>query len=185
MNNIIRTVGIIFILLTIHSCSGIKVSEDYEQGYDFSALKTFTWKPNENNEYGITDNDLLDKRIRSAIQNSLLAKNYIQIDSGVPDFFISYNVTVEQKISNSNVSGGISLGRSSAGRYGSIGISTGSRARVYNQGTLLIDVTDTVNNKLVWRGIGAQSVSEYPDSEKTTALINETVEKLLSQFPPE
>jgi hypothetical protein len=184
MNILKRIFCIIPLLLTICACSGIKVSQDYDQEYDFSKLNTFAWKPNESNEYGITNNDLLDNRIRSAITNNLLAKNYTQTDSGKPDFFISYHVTVEQKVSNSNVSGGISLGRSSAGRYGSIGISTGSRARVYNQGTLLIDVTDAASSKLVWRGNSSQPVSEHSDPDKSTALINDTVEKVLSQFPP-
>jgi hypothetical protein len=180
----IRIVWIIFFLFTINACSGINVSQDYEQGYNFSKLKTFAWKPNENNEYGVTDNDLLEKRISTAIQNNLLAKNYKMIDSGVPDFYISYHVTVEQKISNSNISGGVSLGRSSRGRYGSIGISSGSQVRAYDQGTLLIDVTDVENDKLVWRGISTQSVSEHSSPDKSTALINETIDKVLLQFPP-
>ena len=75
-------------------------------------------------------------------------------------------------------------GRSSRSRYGSIGISTGSQVRTYDQGALLIDVTDVGNNKLVWRGISTQSVSEHSDPDKSTALINETVEKVLLQFPP-
>jgi hypothetical protein len=64
------------------------------------------------------------------------------IDSGKPDFYISYHLTVKQVISSSNVSGGFSVGRSSSGRYGSIGMGTGGQVRAYDQGTLLIDVTD-------------------------------------------
>ncbi|NOQ88961.1 MAG: DUF4136 domain-containing protein [Gammaproteobacteria bacterium] len=184
MKIIIRSFWIVFALITIQACSGIKVSQDYEQDYDFSGLKTFSWKPNENNEYGITGNDLVEKRIRAAIQNNLLAKNYTQIDTGKPDFYISYHVTIEQKISSSNVSGSVSLGRSSRGRYGGIGISSGSQVKAYDQGTLLINVTDVENNKLIWRGISTQSVAEHSDPDKSTVLINETVEKVLSQFPP-
>ena len=126
MKVVIRIAWIVFVLIGIQACSGIKVSHDYAQGYDFSGLKTFACKANENGEYGIVGNDLVASRIVSAIQNNLLAKNYIQIDSGKSDFYISYYVTIKQKISSSGLSGGISMGRSSGGgRYRGAGLSSG------------------------------------------------------------
>jgi hypothetical protein len=175
---------IVLALLIVPACSGIKVSQDYEQGYDFSKLKTYAWKPNENKEYGIVDNDLMDKRVRTAIENALSARQYSQVFSGKPDFYISYHMSVEQIIRSSNVSGGFSVGGSSSGRYGRIGIGTGGRVQTYDQGTLLIDVTDGSSNKLIWRGTSTQSVSEHSDPEKITQSVNETVEKTLLQFPP-
>ncbi|MFV2005001.1 MAG: DUF4136 domain-containing protein [Gammaproteobacteria bacterium] len=168
----------------LSACSGIKVSQDYEQGYDFTALKTFTWKPNNNNEYGLKDNDLIDQRIRDAIVNQLSAKSYQLVESTTPDFYISYDLTVEQKLSNSSVSGGISIGRSSYGRYGSVGMSTGSQVRAYDQGTLLIDITEPTDGRLVWRGVSTQTVDEHASPSKSRVIINETVEAMLKQFPP-
>lgn len=173
-----------FILIFLQACSGITVSQDYEQGYNFAALKTFAWKPNNDNEYGLKDNELVDKRIRTAIVEQLSARSYTLINSAMPDFFISYNVTVEQKITSSGASGGISIGRSSRGRYGGVGMSTGSQVSAYDQGTLLIDVTIPLADKLVWRGISTQSVSEHTSPDESTVNINETVEKILAQFPP-
>jgi len=173
-----------FVLIVLQGCSGITVSQDYEKEYNFAGLKTFAWKPDGEKGYGVKDNDLVDKRIRTAIENNLLEKSYRLVDSYNPDFFISYNVTVEQKITSSGLSGGVSIGRSSYGRYGGIGMSSGSDVRAYDQGTLLIDVTIPLGDKLVWRGISTQSVSEHSSPEKSTANINETVEKVLAQFPP-
>ena len=90
------------VLFILQACSGIQVSQDYEQGYDFSRFKTFAWKPNDDNEYGISENRLMDKRIRTAIESALSAKQYTRVDSGEPDFYISYHMTVEQVISSSN-----------------------------------------------------------------------------------
>ncbi len=127
---------------------------------------------------------MVDKRIRTAIVNQFSAQQYTHIDSGALDFYISYHLTVEQKISSRNVSGGVSIGRGSLGRYGSIGISTGTQVDTYDQGTLLIDVTEAASNKLVWRGISTQMVSEHSDHEKSTRQITEAVKKMLAQFPP-
>ncbi|MCK5394633.1 MAG: DUF4136 domain-containing protein [Gammaproteobacteria bacterium] len=48
----------------------------------------------------------------------------------------------------------------------------------------MIDVTDTENNKLIWRGINTLSISEYIEPGEPKALINETVENILQQYPP-
>ncbi len=185
MKRVIAIFWVAFALLVLQACSGIKVSQDYEQGYDFSKLKTYTWKPNDDQEYGIVDNDLMDRRVRTAIENTLSARQYKQVFSGNPDFYISYHLTIEQIIHSSNVGGGFSVGRSSGGRYGSIGVGTGTRVQTYDQGTLLIDITDGSSNKLIWRGTSTQSVSEHSDPEKITQSVNETVEKTLLQFPPQ
>ena len=179
-----RIIWIISFIVLLQACSGIRVSQDYEQGYNFSALKTFAWKPNDNQGYGLKDNELVDKRIRAAILDKLSAQSYVFVNVGPSDFFISYDLTVEQKITSSGVSGGLSLGRSSYGRYGGVGISTGSQVRAYDQGTLLIDITETLGNKLVWRGISTQTVSDHSNPSESSAVINETVGKILEQFPP-
>ncbi len=184
MKNVMRLFWVVFILIYVQACSGIKVSQDYEQEYNFSGLKTFAWKPNDNDEYGIKDNELVDKRIRTAIVDQLSAKSYVLVESARPDFYISYHMTVEQKITSSGVSGGLSIGRSSYGRYGGVGMSTGSQVRAYDQGTLLIDITEPLEDRLIWRGISTQTVSEHSSPSKSTAVINETVEKILKQFPP-
>jgi len=75
------------------------------------------------------------------------------------------------------------MGRGSRGRYGSVGVSSGTQAHVYDQGTLLIDVTDTAGNKLVWRGARSQEVSGKSAPEKSTRMINETVAKITGTFP--
>ena len=181
---VIRSCWIVLTLVLLQACSGIQVSQDFEQGFDFSGLKTFAWQPNENNEWGLTDNDLVDRRIRNAIVNTLTTREFTQDDSGQADFLISYDVAVEQRINSSNVSGGVSMGRSTRGRHGSIGISTGSQISTYDQGTLLIDVTDVASDKLVWRGVSSQALPDLSDPQRLTDRVNETVAAILKQFPP-
>ena len=180
-----RIIWLSFFIVILQACSGIQVSQDYEQGYNFAALQTFAWKPNVNNEYGIKDNELVDERIREAIVEQLTAKSYVMLDSETPDFFISYNLIVKQKITSSGVSGGVSMGRSSYGRYGGVGISSGSQVRAYDQGTLSIDFTIPLEDKLIWRGISTQAVDDHSSPSKSRVIIKETVEKMLQQFPPQ
>ncbi|UCB54873.1 MAG: DUF4136 domain-containing protein [Thiotrichales bacterium] len=180
-----RLIFTAFIAIAISACSGIPVSQDFEQGFDFSGLKTFAWEANQENQWGIaSSNELVDRRVRSAIENTLTGRQFSQVDAAQADFLVLYNITVDQRISSSNVSGGVAVGRSSRGRHGSIGISTGSQVRTYDQGTLLIDVIDVASDKLVWRGTSSQALPDLSDPQRLTDHINATVAKILEQFPP-
>ena len=175
----------IFIALVVSACSGIPVSQDFEQGFDFSSLETFAWDANEDDQWGVADsNELVDRRIRSAIENTLTSRQFSQADTKQSDFLVLYNVVVDQRIRSDNVSGGVSMGRSTRGRHGSIGISTGSQIRTYEQGTLLIDVIDVASDKLVWRGTSSQALPDLSDPQRLTDHVNATVAAIFEQFPP-
>jgi hypothetical protein len=185
MNSKIKIAVAALVVIAITACSSIPVSQDFEQGFDFSTLSAFAWDANENNQWGVTgSNELVDRRIRSAIENTLTSRQFSQVDSAQADFLVLYNVVVDQRVRSSNVSGGVSIGRSTRGRHGSIGISTGSQIRTYEQGTLLIDVIDVANDRLVWRGTSAQALPDLSDPQRLTDHINATVVAILEQFPP-
>ena len=182
---ILQSFWMVLALVLLQACSGIPVSQDFEQGFDFSSLKTFTWDANEDDQWGIADsNELVDRRIRSSIENTLTSRQFSQVDSAKADFLVLYNVVVDQRIRSNNVSGGVSVGRSTRGRHGSIGISTGSQIRTYEQGTLLIDVIDVASDKLVWRGTSSQALPDLSDPQRLTDHINTTVAAIFEQFPP-
>ena len=174
-----------FLVIVVAACSGIPVSQDFEQGFDFSGLETFAWEPNENDRWGLAaSNQLVDRRIRSAVENNLISQQFSQVDAAEADFLISYNVVVDQRIRSSNLSGGVTVGRSSVGRHGSIGIGTGSTIHTYEQGTLYIDVVDAASDKLVWRGVSSQALPDLSDPQRLTDHVNTTVAAILAQFPP-
>ena len=184
--NTLRFTSISLMFALFAACSGIPVSQDFEQGFDFSGLKTFAWDANEDDQWGVADNnELVDRRIRGAIENTFKARQFSQVDAAEADFLVLYNVVVDQRVRSNNVSGGVSIGRSSRGRHGSIGISTGSQIRTYEQGTLLIDVIDVASDKLVWRGVSSQALPDLSDPQRLTDHINATVAAILEQFPPD
>ncbi|MCP3954407.1 MAG: DUF4136 domain-containing protein, partial [Desulfobacterales bacterium] len=72
----------------------------------------------------------------------------------------------------------------SRGGFGGITIGTGSTVTYYDEGLLIIDLTDT-QGTLLWRGKGTRFLPEHTDPEKTEKVYSELVEKILEQFPPE
>ncbi len=94
---IIFPVYVLPVFLVFQACSGIQVSQDYDQSYDFSNLKTFSWKPNKNNEYGLSDNALVDKRIRASMVNGFLEKNIHLLSQVSPTFISAITLLLNKK----------------------------------------------------------------------------------------
>ena len=182
----LKNVIFLTVLTFFIGCSGIKVSQDYDMAADFSNLKTFTWYLAKQKKTGDlrVDNPLLDSRIRKAVEKSLAQKGYQKIIKGTPDFYVSYKYGILTRIRSERVRTGIGFGFGGSGSFGGIGIGTGSDVREYDEGMLVIDITDTKNQKLLWRGTGTRRVSRHSDPEKTTKEVNENVDKIFAQFPP-
>ncbi len=166
----------------ISGCSSVSVNRDFDRSTDFSTLKTFAWKYAEQPQTGDPqiDNDLNDERIRNAINTTLAAKGFHSVDPAKADFRVIYFVEHQRKLSSGSMS--VGMGRGSHGRYGSVGYNTG--VSEYDQASLTIDVLDSAEEKMIWRGVGSRASYKGSSPEKTTRIIHEAVEKILKKFPP-
>ena len=182
-----RLVIILTVLIVVIGCSGIQVSQDYDLSRDFSGLKTYDWQSGTQQKTGDVrvDNPLLDARIRKAVARSLLEKGYQRIVHGTPDFYVAYQYSIRSKIRSDSVRTGAVFGVGSYGRHGGFDVSTGSDIREYDEGMLVIDIIGAGSGDLMWRGTSTGYVSQHSAPEKTTKNVNETVEKILAQFPPQ
>ena len=180
-----------FIILTIlfifWGCSTLKVSQDYDLKANLSVLQTYAWQSNTHKETGDVrvDNPLLHSRIRSAVDFYLLEKGYRKVSQGVPDFYVNYQYLVRSKVESDNIDGGVGFGFGTFGRHGGIGISTGGSVSTYDEGMVVIDILASGNKDLLWRGTGTRRISQHSNPEETTKNVNNTVEKILAQFPPQ
>ena len=183
----LKNIIFLTVLALFTGCSGIEVSQDYDVAADFTNLKTFDWYLAEQKKTGDlrVDNPLLDSRIRKAVDRSLAKKGYQRLSKGTPDFYVEYKYAILTRIGSERVSTGIGFGFGGSGSFGAVGIGTGNEVREYDEGMLVIDITDTKNGKLLWRGTGTRRVSRHSDPEKITKEVNESVEKILAQFPPQ
>ena len=166
----------------LSGCSSISVSRDFDASTDFSALKTFAWQHAEQPQTGDPrlDNDLNDERIRNAVNATLAAKGFRPVGRDDADFLVAYFTDHQRKLSSGSVSVGV--GRGSSGRHGGVGYSSG--VSDYDQATLTLDILNSSDEKMVWRGVGSRSSYEGSNPAKSVRIINESVEKILAKFPP-
>lgn len=177
-------------LIWINSgCTSITVKHDFDLDVNFRNYSTFDWmaQPKER----ITDisqayaqNPLLDKRVKKAVDQELLAKG-LQKKLHNPDFLIAYHTGVEDKV---NVhSWGYSYWRGSHrfNYYGDGDISL----RYYKEGTLIIDFIDFKTNHLIWRGWAVGVVNDVgivgENPKKINEKINKVVKIILDKYPPQ
>ncbi len=175
------------LITAISACSSVKVSQDYDLDKTLPAMQTYQWKTAGQPETGDVriDNPLLDTRIRKSVDRVFSAKGFQKVPAGTPDFMVAYQFSISSKIRSDDLRTGAGFGMGSYGRHGGIAVSTGSTVTQYDEGLLVIDLTGVKNGDLLWRGNGTLRLPEHMDPEKSEKVVNELVEKILEQFPPE
>ena len=178
---------ILFLLLFLHGCASIRVSQDYSAERDYTVLTTYAWQAEDQEKTGDLrlDNPFRDTRIRSAVDKFLLEKGYQEALDAQPDFYVAYQQKIYNRIDADNGGSGFVFGMGSFGTHGGIGFSTGNRVSNYDESMLVIDIIDSGSNDLIWRGTGTRIFVLHADPEKITKRIDATVQKILTQFPPQ
>ena len=131
-------------------------------------------------------NSLTHERIQSAIDAHLAARGYAKVNEAQADFLVTHTVTVESRTQVNETRMSVGYGR--YGTHGGVGIGYGFPVEPtvyqYKVGTLIIDVIDARQKRLVWRGSGEKTLGEEQTPARRTEIINATVNEILSRFPP-
>lgn len=182
----------ISILLILNACSGLKVISDVDPTIDWTQYKTFEY-------YGWAkeSDKILTRFDRDRIENSFGEEfkkrglNYVESGG---DMIVVLFVVVEQKTettASTTSMGG--YGGYYGGYYGygpgygwdpgwGGGMSTTTIQEYdYEVGTLVVDVFDAKEEKLIWEGIGTKTVDEDPQTRDKN--IPKSVQKIMARFP--
>lgn len=174
---------LVAVLAVVSGCSSISVQRDYDQSVDFSALQTYAWKYEEQPKSGNprVDNDLLDDRIRTAVESDLETKGFEREEALHADFLVAYYVQYKRRISGDTWMFGIGSGFYD-GYGGGVGVNT--TINDYDEGYLTIDIIDRTTDKTIWRGVGRRATYDASKPEKVTAIVNSAVSRIMRDFPP-
>jgi hypothetical protein len=162
---------VVLVLLSLAPMKALaqKTNVDWDHAVtDFSKYKTYQWvKP-----LRPTQNPLMDERIVAAVDAQLADKGLRKVESG-GDLLVTYNAGMKQERSAmTSGMGGWRMG-GGMGRIDPV---------IENIGTLVLDLSDGQQKKLIWRGVASDTLSDK--SEKNTKTLNKAIEKLFKQYPP-
>ena len=162
------------------SCSSsLKVQTDYDPAVNIAAIKTYNWleKPREvpdNAQEALTENTLLDKRVKKAVNIQLIALG-LQMEKDKPDVLITYYIGLQDKVDVQRTGGGF---------HGSRGRFSGGTVYVdeYKEGTLIVDVLDAASQEIIWRGIAVTKLDDDLKPKEVEKKLSKAVKKMFEKM---
>jgi hypothetical protein len=178
------TIKILLVVLTVIgmvSCKPtLKVSTDYDRSANFSNYKTFSLY------YLVTNrhvSELNEERIWNSIRMEMIKKGYKENDKN-PDIVLNaVSVLKNRKYvsATSNVYGYGGAYRPYRYWGGATSGTATFQTNQYKEGSLMIDVVDAKNNRLIWQGTGSAEMEKKPKNPDEA--ISKAVSKILADFP--
>jgi hypothetical protein len=176
-------------VIGLGACSSMKIQSDWDPEVNLAGAQTWSWADVSQKETGnpvIDNDDIFAGRVRSAVERELAAKGLRKLSMDADsygDIQLAFFLTVDDKMSVTTMNNHYGYGRGYGYGYGGYG---GSQTVVdqYQQGTLVLDISQEDGTRLVWRGSASARLSEKTTPEKSQKRINEAVSKILERFPP-
>ena len=175
MNKRLGLIIVIVLGLAATPALAQKVTLDYAHDFDFSKTKTFQYV--DTKESNIRDSLMAD-RVVAAIKKELAGHGLTEVESE-GDLLVTYHYSSQQNQTFTTTSMGMGGMGAGWGRWGRAGVGMGTATTTVNtftEGTLVFDLYDPAEKKLVWRGSGSATVKGKPDKQM------KQVEKILAKL---
>jgi hypothetical protein len=170
--------------------AGMKVKVEFDKEYDFSKVRTFGWHPDGAGEVKLLmreggDPEQIRARweptIKDAVEKEMAKRGLVPATSGVPDLYLNYYF----------LSGPNSEAQTRGQFIGAVppwGVPdfemTTTSLKIFEQGTLILDLIDGPKRQIVWRGIGEAQVDRQRTPAEREKRIRGAMAELLKKFPP-
>ena len=149
------------------------VKTDYDRSAKFARYRTYSW------QNVSTRDPLMVDRIKSDVNAALAAKGWTEVPSGGDMELVAIETARDQQTFNTFYDGFGGARR----WYGPGGFGESTTTETYKVGTLVIDIFDANNKKLIWRGSASDTLAD--NSDKNVKNLQNSVEKMFKHFPPE
>jgi len=156
-------------------CSSLRVNVDYDPDYDLRTQKSFAIA--HYNKEG--EDTLFNDRLIRVLEADLQSKGYTNSTKDEADLVVTFHTNVENKTSIDTDYQMIGYARYG---YGGGMVAT-TRTYNYQQGTLIIDVLNPKDEKIVWRGIATDILKEHKTPQERTEYIKKVVKEVMQNFP--
>ncbi len=145
---------------------------DFDRGANFANYHTYMWETSPNPAKGEWN-----QRIVDAIDKQLEAKGLTKVDAN-PDMWVVYS----NSIKNEKQVVGVGYGLGSNWGWGSTGDPASHVTFAYKLGTLVVEMADTKDKQLLWRGEVSDTITD--NTNKNIKTLDKAVAKLFKGYPP-
>lgn len=172
--------------LALSSCASSGITTSVDSSINFAAYRTFAWLPDSTWQETKYDNAILQRRVEQEVVQLLKTKGYT-LDTLHADFLVHHHVTVEERKRVLQAPSYLySPNRYFANRgyflsmYEPMMVSNRFREVQYREGTLIVDVVDRKQQRLVWRGWSEQPIESIAEFERS---VESRLKDIVAQFP--
>jgi hypothetical protein len=167
------------------ACAGRQVTTDFSPSASFSQYRSYAlvMPPD------MAPEQLLDQRVRTAVQAQLEAKGLTASDREHAELFAGYGIVDKTHTEVYTTQDGWGWG-GLGWRYYRWGVawpmSSRSQIESYTDGTVIVNLIDARTKAVVWHGEVADVVRlPVGDPSRATRQINDAVAKLFAKYPPQ
>jgi hypothetical protein len=160
------------------------VQYNFDPNADFSKYKKYRW---EKHPKSLDVDDLTMGQLARGFEAALAKKGLARQDSGATDLVIVFQFAVSQEKEISSYSTDFGYGPGWRGGWcrGGMGSTmTTVPTSTINIGSLVMDMYDAGEKKLVWRGMASKTIDARAKPDKRQKNINKAAEKMLKNYPP-
>src|SRR4051812_1995327 len=174
-------------LVTAAGCAGQRVTTDYSPATSFSQYKSFAlvMPPDTGSQ------QLLDQRVRNAVQAQLTTKGLTLADRQDADLYVGYGMIDKTHSQIYTYNDGWGWGGGRFGwrywRYGAAWpMTVQRRIETYTDGTVVVNLVDAKTRQVVWQGEAPGVVNIPVDNPvRATKEVDAAVTKLFTKYPPQ
>jgi len=170
--------------------AGLKVNVEFDKVYDFTKVRTFAWHPDGAGEVKMLelhggDPEEIRARweptVKDAVEQELAKRGLVPATTGAPDLFVHYYFLIGPG-SESQYRGQF-IGAVPPWGLPDFAMTTTS-FKLFEQGTLVLDLIDAPKRSIVWRGIAEAEVNRQRTPAERDKRIREAASELLKKYPP-
>lgn len=164
------------ILLFCSGCAQKLANYDYDPGFQFAAFQGYGIQQSSKQSYQTLDGNRIEAAIRKQLQG-----RYTEVEAGQADFLVAWYLEAERKLDQSGFSFGFGVSGSNLG----VGVSTSPKAKEKTEGKLVLEIVDVVSNQLIWTAKATRNLKDSMDPTQRAYLIQDLVQEMLANFPPQ
>ncbi|HEY3706175.1 MAG TPA: DUF4136 domain-containing protein [Terracidiphilus sp.] len=159
------------------------VRYNFDKSTDFSKYKTYKFVQMKD---AAQVNDIVDKQIKDAVDVQLGQKGLTKTDGDTADLYVGYQAGIgqEKQFTSYDSGWGYGPGWGRGGWYGGGGgMTTGQTSTIYI-GQIAVDMYDSAQKDLVWRGTVSKTIDPKAKPEKQQKNLTKAMTKMFKNYPP-
>jgi hypothetical protein len=183
------TVLVAALALGVGVAAKTKTTVKHDKAFDFTGKKTWAWHPDGSGSFKLlqaTGEDpaklyaRFDPVIAGAVERALTAHGMTRA-TGTPDYYVNYYVLIGPG-SSTQYAAQFLAPTPEWGVIPFVGATTSFE--VFEQGSLILDVSAVSTKSVVWRGIAQAEIDRQRSAAARDQRLQEAVAELLKKFPP-